>query len=169
MDRDTIEDKDIESTIRDPSTGLYNFPYFLRQLRMVISCSRRHKFPLSAVMIGFKIYRELSHDPTPEDEQFALSKIGTLINKSIRWDSDLAGRVEKNKIGIALVHCKKEEIDIVINRVLNALKEDNLFLMEDGNTLSLTLNIGSSYLDLTHDALSLLKEAEENIHITEVI
>ncbi|MBI3600707.1 MAG: GGDEF domain-containing protein [Nitrospinae bacterium] len=163
-----ITDKDIESAILDSSTGLYNSPYFMRRLRMMISCSRRHKFPLGIILINFNVYGESGRSLSHEEQNFVLNTIGRVIGGSVRWDSDLACSIEENKIGIILPYCKKEEAGIVINRVLNNLKQDDL-LIKDGSRLFLSLKIGSSSLDLSHDALSFLKEAEDNANIIETI
>lgn len=157
----TDTDKDIESAILDSSTGLYNSSYFLRRLKQVISCSRRHKFPVSAVIVNFNIESDGNLE-----QRFVLSVLGKSINNSIRWDSDIAARIGENKIGIILVHCKKEDAERVIKRILAALKTSQ---GEGGKMVTVSLKIGYSSLDLSHDALSLLKEAEDNANITEKI
>ncbi len=173
---------DIESAITDPSTTLYNSPYFMRRLKMMISCSRRHKFPLDVIVINFKAYGEQDGESerglSLNEQKFVLNTIGNIIAGSIRWDSDLAGRIDENNIGIMLSYCKKEDAKIVINRILDALKAAPLFPAsgtgeaggaEEGGKLRLSLKIGSSSLDLSHDALSILKEAYDNADIIETI
>jgi diguanylate cyclase (GGDEF)-like protein len=159
-------DKDIESALLDPSTGLYNFQYFLMQVKRFISCSRRHKFPITAIVMSFNINGKSGL--TSEGQMSVLKTIGDVVNNSIRWDSDIAARIEENKIGIALVHCKNDEAPLVIKRLIDNLRQSDLFLKEE-RSVSLSLKIGYSSLDLSHDALSLLKEAEESAQITEII
>jgi diguanylate cyclase (GGDEF)-like protein len=159
-------DKDIESAVTDPSTGLYNFQYFLLQMKRLISCSRRHKFPIIAIVISFNIDGKSSMGNG--EKKSVLKSIGDIVNNSIRWDSDIAARMEENKIGILLVHCKNDEAPLVVKRLIDNLRQSDLFLKEERG-VSLSLKIGYSSLDLSHDALSLLKDAEESAQITEII
>lgn len=161
--------KDIESAITDPQTGLNNFAYFLRRLKMGISCSRRHKIPIVSIVIEFDIHAESKGELSGEERGSALKLIGNIVNSSIRWDSDLAGRIEENKIGIVLMQCKKEEAMIIVNRILDNFKKSNPPTKKDGNRINIALKMGHIFADLSHDSISLLKEAEENICINAII
>jgi diguanylate cyclase (GGDEF)-like protein len=161
--------KDIESAITDPQTGLNNFPYFLRRLKMGISCSRRHKIPVVSIVIQFDINTESKEGLAGEERESALKFIGNVINNSIRWDSDLAGRIEEDKIGIVLMQCKKEEAMIIVNRILDNFKRNNPLAKKDGSKINISLKIGHIFADLSHDSLSLLKEAEENVVVNAII
>src|SRR3990167_4114556 len=133
--------KDIESAIIDPSTGLNNFAYFLRRLKMGVSCSRRHKIPIVSIVIEFDIHVE--------------SK------------GELSG--EERKIGIVLMQCKKEEAMIIVNRILDNFKKSNPLNRKDGSRIFISLKMGHIAADLSHDSLSLLKEAEENVAVNETV
>ena len=161
--------KDIESALLDPTTGLYNFPYFLRRLKMGISCSRRHKIPIVSIVIEFDIHTESKGELSGEERGSALKVIGNIVNSSIRWDSDLAGRIEENKIGIVLMQCKKEEAMIIVNRILDNFKKSNPLVRKDGSSINIALKMGHISADLSHDSLSFMKEAEENMVVNETV
>lgn len=136
---------------------------------MGISCSRRHKIPIVSITAKFNIHTESGGELSSEDKESALRVIGNIINNSIRWDSDLAGRVDEDKIGIILMQCKKEDAIVVINRIVNSFKKNDTLVKKDGSGLHISLSMGYIAADLSHDSISLLKEAEENVVINEAI
>jgi len=67
------------------------------------------------------------------------------------------------------MQCKKEEAMIIVNRILDNFKKSNPLTKKDGSRINIALKMGHIFADLSHDSLSLMKEAEENICINAII
>lgn len=93
----------------DQLTGLYN-RYFLNTfIEKALSLAKRHKYPLSLIMIDLDKFKHINDTYGHEQGDEVLVKISSVLQKSCRLE-DIAVRLGGDEFLVVLPHCGEQDV-----------------------------------------------------------
>jgi len=93
----------------DQLTGLYN-RYFLNSfIEKALSLAKRHKYPLSIIMIDLDKFKHINDTFGHEQGDEVLVKISSVLQKSCRLE-DIAVRLGGDEFLVVLPHCGEQDV-----------------------------------------------------------
>lgn len=154
----------IHFAITDRRTGLYNHGYFEHMLETEIKRSRRHKHPVSLIMMDiddFKQYNDsLGHLAGDE----ILKELGKLIKKNIR-EVDLGARYGGEEFAIILPYTDLEGAKKGAQRIKKIITAHSFRREISIPSKKLTISMGiSSYPSDSASAQELVQRADEALY-----
>ncbi|MEW8351552.1 MAG: diguanylate cyclase [Candidatus Thiodiazotropha taylori] len=152
----------------DPLTGLYNRGMFEQEMQLVLARSRRHKRPLSLMMLdldGFKSINDRYGHPVGDDVLRHSAKILMLQTREI----DIIGRYGGEEFVIVLPETTPAQARELAERLRTAIAEERIPI-SSGKQIRITVSIGvaeyhspeDSIEDLTRKADQALYQAKQN-------
>jgi two-component system cell cycle response regulator len=100
----------------DQLTGLYN-RYFLNTfIEKALSLAKRHKYPLSLVMIDLDKFKHINDTFGHEQGDEVLVKIASVLQKTCRLE-DIAVRLGGDEFLVVLPHCGEENVISKANEI----------------------------------------------------
>lgn len=100
----------------DQLTGLYN-RYFLNSfIEKALSLAKRHKYPLSIIMIDLDKFKHINDTFGHEQGDEVLVKIASVLHKSCRLE-DIAVRLGGDEFLVVLPHCGEEHVISKANEI----------------------------------------------------
>jgi len=111
----------------DQLTGLYN-RYFLNSfIEKALSLAKRHKYPLSLIMIDLDKFKHINDTYGHEQGDEVLVKISSVLQKSCRLE-DIAVRLGGDEFLVVLPHCGEKDVITKANDIcqqVNAIESSH--------------------------------------------
>jgi diguanylate cyclase (GGDEF)-like protein len=169
--RDITERKEAEAELKrliitDDLTGLFNQRYFYSQITKEIERAKRHKRPLSILLIDIDMFKDFNDIYGHWEGDFVLKKIGEIIMKSVR-DIDMAFRYGGEEFTVILPETKYEDAIIVAERIRKAVAQNIFYPFTlDGlpYVVSKTVSIGITEFHMEDDMKSLIKRVDNAMY-----
>jgi two-component system cell cycle response regulator len=124
------QQQDLEKlAMTDQLTGLYNRYFLSSFIEKALSLAKRHKYPLSIMMIDLDKFKYINDNFGHELGDEVLVKISSELQKSCRLE-DIAVRLGGDEFLVVLPHCAQEQAIIKANEIckkvhaIEASKED---------------------------------------------
>ena len=151
-DRKELEEKLQKMAIRDCLTDTYNRAYLMEGLNQIIERYKRVPEEFSLVILDIDHFKRVNDAYGHLAGDMVLVEFVNIINKKIR-SYDILGRYGGEEFILVLPNTGKEEAYIIINRILNKIRE-NIFIYKNNN-IKITFSagvVGSS--EMNKDELS---------------
>lgn len=110
------------SSIRDPMTGLFNRRYLLFRLEEEFSRARRHRSPLSLVLIDIDRLKRVNDAFGQTAGDAVLRKVSQIVGEQVRME-DLVGRMGEDVFAIVLPGNRYRGAAILANKIRTAVEE----------------------------------------------
>jgi diguanylate cyclase (GGDEF)-like protein len=136
---DRAMDRLRKESIHDSLTGLYNRRYFFTQLQRESLLFRRHKRPLSLIMIDLDHFKRVNDQHGHIAGDHALTQLADLITLFLR-ETDVAARYGGEEIAILLPETSLEEAIEIAERLRIQVKETPVEWNDQ--TISITASFG---------------------------
>lgn len=148
---------------RDPQTGLLNRRGFREQSRHHLALAQRTAAPFSIAVIDIDHFRNLNDVFGSEAGDRAIAEMARLLGGVAR-ETDLIARLDGNTFGLLLCNTNAEEASVFRRRFEAALAELNV---APGREYQLRASLGTASwtLETPHTLATLLRVAEESMHI----
>jgi two-component system cell cycle response regulator len=105
-----------ELAMTDQLTGLYN-RYFLNSfIEKALSLAKRHKYPLSIIMIDLDKFKHINDTFGHEQGDEVLVKIASVLQRSCRLE-DIAVRLGGDEFLVVLPHCGENNVITKANEI----------------------------------------------------
>lgn len=130
----------VESSTKDELTNLYLRDIFDISIKKAVAKASRIKTPLSLAMIDIDDFKKVNDNYGHQEGDKVLSKIGNLINDSIR-EMDLAARYGGEELAILMIDISLDDAVVIAERIRKKIANLNF------NNFSVTVSIGVSQLD----------------------
>jgi len=131
----------LHTALTDPLTTLYNQNYFFHFLEKELQRVKRHKTPLSLMMIKIDHFKTLNEKYGPSVGNLILKDIGSLLKKSIR-DVDIAARYADDVFAIILPYTDETGASIVSERLRKKIADNNCTCPGNEKIIKITACIG---------------------------
>jgi len=145
----------------DPTTGLWAFEFFCGRLAEEISRCRRHKFPLSLMLIdpdGLAKYKE-TYGEEAADEVFQV--IIQVVRGTVRG-IDLIGRFSLNELLVAMPQTDLQGGTVAAERTRNAVEQTRF--PRTGEKVTVSLGVSTLHSGGDDDVGLLLSRARKGLY-----
>jgi len=151
-------------SITDPLTGLLNRRYFQERLTEEIERSRRHRIPVSLMMVdidNFKAFND--HYGHPGGDEI-LILLGQALRNYIRA-IDVAARYGGEEFTIILPQTNKEDARIIAERVCKEIERNETLQKKHSDLMRLTVSIGlATFPDDAETFEELIRNADRALY-----
>lgn len=151
-------------TIMDGLTQIHNQRYLLDFLERELARSRRHRRPLSILMMDLDRFKSVNDRHGHLCGDYVLRELSNRLRHSIRRE-DLFARYGGEEFCLVLVETTRDEATEVAERIRSSVcsapfRYDNL-------SLKITVSVGVAATDGEHDLTpaDILREADDNLYI----
>ncbi|UCG39601.1 MAG: diguanylate cyclase [bacterium] len=110
----------LNSSIRDDLTDLYNRAYLNRYLELEVKRSRRHRYPVSLVMMDIDDFKEYNTRYGHLVGDLVIREVAAVLRNTFR-DVDLVARFGGDEFIAVLPYCSTSETGEVVTRVCQAV------------------------------------------------
>ncbi|MHB2150835.1 GGDEF domain-containing response regulator [Calditrichota bacterium LG25] len=153
-----------EEAIRDGLTNVYNYRYFVRELRKEVARTKRYKTPFSLIMLDidfFKTYNDLHGHLEGDEVLRAISRLLILNTRS----TDIVARYGGEEFVIILPGIKKKEAVTFAEKLRRLIKDyqfpDKVHIVP----CSLTISLGvASCPEDSDDPVDLVRLADQALY-----
>lgn len=148
---------------RDALTGVLNRRGFMEQTRHHLALAQRTAAPFSIAVIDIDRFRSLNDVFGHEMGDRALVELAALL-QTVARETDLIARLDGDQFALLLCNTTRDEAVVFRRRFDGALAERNA---EPGREYQLQASLGLSSwtLETPHTLATLLRVAEESMHI----
>ena len=154
-----LQEKLRQQSIRDPLTQLFNRRYLEETMERELSRSRRHRQPLSVLMIDVDHFKRYNDNFGHDAGDAVLVSFARLLMNKVRKE-DIACRYGGEEFTIILPSTPIENARIVAQQLCDATRKMQVSL--HGKALSMvTISIGVSCFPLTSDSMGELFQAAD--------
>jgi diguanylate cyclase (GGDEF)-like protein len=151
-------------SITDPLSGLLNRRYFQERLAEEMERSKRHKLPLSLIIMdidNFKNFNDL-HGHLAGDE--AIRLVGLSLRNNIRT-IDVAARYGGEEFTVILPQTTKADATQIAQRVCMEIEKNALIATEQNRTSGITVSLGLATFPEDAESLEdLFKHADRALY-----
>ena len=134
-------------SVTDELTGMYNRRYFFERLEEYLRAARRHRLPLSVMMIDIDHFKRVNDTYGHPAGDRVLRTIADLIRSGLRA-SDISARYGGEEFVILLPYTDEAEATRLAHRLLNTVAGHPFPLPPEAGPV--TISIGLSQLDVEH-------------------
>ncbi len=134
-------------SITDELTGMYNRRYFFERLEEYLRAARRHRLPLSLMMIDIDLFKRVNDNYGHPTGDRVLRTIAELIRSGLRA-SDISARYGGEEFVILLPYTDEAEALRLAHRLLVTVSSHPFPLPPEAGPI--TISIGLSQLDVEH-------------------
>lgn len=162
------ENKELKNEMKelvtiDKKTGLSNLKGFYEDLEREISRCKRHKFPMTLMLIKLSYYNELLVYFGERKMREIISEISECIVKSTRIE-DIQYMLNDDTFAILLIETDELGGEVVNKRIKDGIKNINLKLDNQEKNINVEVKSGIvEYNENVHDAIELKKLAEKEL------
>ncbi len=153
-----------EEAIRDGLTNVYNYRYFVRELRKEIARTKRYKTPFSLIMLDIDFFKEYNdlHGHLEGDEVLrALSRLLVLNTRT----TDIVARYGGEEFVIILPGITKKEAITLAEKLRRLIKNYHFPDKVHTTPCSLTISLGvSSCPEDSEDPVQLVRLADQALY-----
>jgi diguanylate cyclase (GGDEF)-like protein len=152
-------------SITDPLTSLLNRRYFQERLTEEIERSRRHKLPVSLMIIDIDDFKAINDTfGHPEGDEI-LKSLTHSIRNYIRV-IDVAARYGGEEFTIILPQTSKQDASVIAERICRGIERNESFQERLKGRVALTVSIGlASYPDDAASIDELVQHADEALYL----
>ncbi|MDX9897440.1 MAG: GGDEF domain-containing protein [Spirochaetia bacterium] len=150
-----------QSSITDPKTGLYNHDYFVRRLNEELARSGRQGTQACVFMLDvdhFKWFNDL-HGHMAGD--VALETLAEALKQATRI-GDSVSRFGGEEFCVLAVDCNEASAIELAERIRQSI--ESMSIQYAGQSLSITVSIGSCMLDARVDAKQIIDNADKALY-----
>ena len=144
LERHEILESLYKTTIKDELTGLYNRRGLYTLGEQQIQLSKRHDDDIFVFFLDLDGMKEINDTLGHEFGDKALISTAKIIHKSFR-NTDILSRIGGDEFVILAVKAQFEFIPVMIERIKEYIKEENI----SNNSYQISLSIGVSKIDLS--------------------
>ncbi len=158
-ERNRIQEKLWVVSQTDQLTGLFSQRYFIKAIGEEIKRAQRFPYPLSLMLIdveGFSAFNQANGRKRGDE---VLARIGTIIRRSIRKDTDIPCRYGGDEFAVILPNAEKSQAAVVAGRIRESMAR---------KIGSLELQVGIAMLNGSATPDGLISEAEKAIKLRAV-
>lgn len=130
------------SALRDPLTGIYHRKYLMHRLEAEFSRARRHRFPLSLVLLDIDRLRELNESLGEDAGDAIIRRIGGLLHDHVRKE-DVLARTGEESFGILLSGNRFRGAAVLANKVRTEVESLSLPLDASGRGVRISAGVSS--------------------------
>ena len=134
-------------SVTDELTGMYNRRYFFERLEEYLRAARRHRLPLSLMMIDIDLFKRINDTYGHPTGDRVLRTIAELIRSGLRA-SDISARYGGEEFVILLPYTDEAEAIRLAHRLLTTVSSHPFPLPREAGPI--TISIGLSQLDVEH-------------------
>jgi len=134
-------------SVTDELTGMYNRRYFFERLEEYLRAARRHRLPLSLMMIDIDLFKRVNDNYGHPTGDRILRTIAELIRSGLRA-SDISARYGGEEFVILLPYTDEAEALRLAHRLLTTVSTHPFPLPQEAGPV--TISIGLSQLDVEH-------------------
>lgn len=134
-------------SVTDELTGMYNRRYFFERLEEYLRAARRHRLPLSLMMIDIDLFKRVNDNYGHPAGDRVLRTIAELIRSGLRA-SDISARYGGEEFIILLPYTDETEARRLAHRLLTTVSSHPFPLPPEAGQM--TISIGLSQLDVEH-------------------
>ncbi len=153
-----------EEAIRDGLTNVYNYRYFVRELRKEVARTKRYNTPFSLIMLDIDFFKEYNdlHGHLEGDEVLrAISRLLILNTRS----TDIVARYGGEEFVIILPGIKKKEALTFAEKLRKLVKDYQFPDKVHQEPCSLTISIGvASCPEDSDDPIDLVRMADQALY-----
>jgi len=132
-------------SVTDELTGMYNRRYFFERLEEYLRAARRHRLPLSVMMIDIDHFKRVNDTYGHPEGDRVLRGIADLIRSGLRV-SDISARYGGEEFVILLPYTDEAEATRLAQRLLTTVSSHPFPLPKEAGPI--TISIGLSQLDM---------------------
>jgi diguanylate cyclase (GGDEF)-like protein len=145
----------------DPLTELYNRRGMDLSLNHIVSAAHRSKTCISAINMDIDFFKKINDNYGHDGGDFVLKKFAEALLKSVR-PNDVCCRLGGEEFVIVLPETQQDYAMMVAERIRQEIEE--LELMYEGNTITLTSSFGVATHYKNIDIDYLLKDADKALY-----
>jgi two-component system cell cycle response regulator len=149
------------SITTDYLTSLATRKIFEDALSGEITRAHRHNRPLSMVMVDVDFFKKVNDGHGHDAGDAVLAHIGRLLKAAVR-ESDVAGRLGGEELGILMPETRLQDAVVLAERVRESLAAVPITLRTA--TVSVTASFGCATLLANDDASALFRRADEKLY-----
>ncbi len=159
-----LQDLLLESSIRDPLTGLYNRRYMDERIDQEFQRCKRHSHPITIAMLDIDYFKKVN-DTYGHDMGDEVLKVFAHELKSRLRKSDIVSRYGGEEFVVALPETSIENAFIVLNKIRISISELT-FRSEEGAEFRITFSGGLSggKIESESSPADILKIADKNLY-----
>ncbi len=151
-------------SMRDSMTGLYNFRYFVENLRAEVDRALRYNESLACIMLDVDNFKSVNDMHGHQVGDLVLKELARSVSLSVR-SSDIPARYGGDEFIIVLPNTGKSFALKIAQRLMNLFSEKPIRIPTDKKTVKVTLSIGIAGLpDDTRSMDELMKMADEALY-----
>jgi diguanylate cyclase (GGDEF)-like protein/PAS domain S-box-containing protein len=150
-------------SMTDPLTSLYNVRHFYAQLETEIAMAKRHKIPLSLILLDIDNFKCFNDRWGHVEGDKVLANMGELLRESLR-KSDDAFRYGGEEFTVILRSTPWQDALTVAEKIRSRLVEE-AFCVPDGQTMHISVSIGVAQLQEDEDLGSFMERADKNMYM----
>ncbi len=159
-------EKNFNSAIRDPLTGLYNHGYFMSQIEREINNAKRGKYKISLIMIDvdyFKHYNDLNGHPKGDQ---VLISIANLLKHNTR-NGDIAARYGGEEFVVILYNTNIKLAAEKAERLRKTIADYNFYKKEMQPNGNLTISLGvANFPSDADESKELIEKADKALYFS---
>jgi diguanylate cyclase (GGDEF)-like protein/PAS domain S-box-containing protein len=155
-ERNRIQEKLLAVSQADQLTGLFSQRYFFKAIDEEIKRAKRFPYPLSLMLMdveGFSAFNQANGRKRGDE---ILARIGTIIRRCIRRDTDIPCRYGGDEFAVILPNAEKDQAAVVAGRIRETISR---------KIGGLELQVGIAMLNGSASTDDLILEAEKAIKL----
>ncbi len=153
--------KAVLASTTDPLTGIFNRTIMETSLRREIALSKRHKIPLSLLILDIDRFKAINDEYGHGVGDTVLVAVTDSISRCLR-KTDILSRYGGDEFVILLSNTNKKGAKILVRHIIKGLKGID-YLITDTN-LKVTLSIGIATLARGENIKRLFKRADQALY-----
>lgn len=157
---DVIRARVAKMAVTDELTGLYNRRYFFTKLQEEISRAKRHKYPISCLLIDIDFFKRVNDTYGHLSGDRVLREVTGLLKKSCRT-SDTVARYGGEEFIQFLPETGAEGAKILAEK-LRVMVESHKIIIEANAPLQITISIGA--VSLTAEEILQIDNTDQIVH-----
>ncbi len=146
------------ATLHDPLTALYNYVFFVEELKRY---SKSREYPISILVYDIDGLQIINNKFGRDEGDKLILELSNIISTSVRT-SDIVARISGNEFGVILLRAQPESIEKILWRIEEKIADFNFKNAREDYVLS--ASYGYSFAIEPSNLLDNLKMAEEELN-----
>ncbi|MGB8658030.1 MAG: sensor domain-containing diguanylate cyclase [Candidatus Zixiibacteriota bacterium] len=154
-----------ELTIVDELTGVHNYRYFTRKVRIEVRRAERYHQPLSLVMIDIDWFKRCNDTHGHLFGNRVLQELAARIKESVR-DVDVVCRYGGEEFAVILPQTKKADARMIGERIRHRVESSGFGDSQDGSTVKITVSLGiASFPENGRSSRELIEKMDQALYL----
>jgi two-component system cell cycle response regulator len=134
---------DIDTTIHDPLTGVYNMDFFMRFLKLELKKSERHNYSSSLIRIAIEASDQFDTGKDNLTNDPVVRVVASSLQETLR-EIDLIARWEDGGFAVLLPYCDKTGVDSAAVRIRELIAAHQVSIKSDPLSGAFSVNMGTA-------------------------